>query len=206
MDSLAKTCTACDCRKCLSEFYKNRNFSDGYQYVCKACANAKTLAWKARNPGYAAKKAREWRLANPERQWQLTSEWRKANPERFKEINKRYRDSRPPRKSAPRPRNTDAARAAARAAAAKWTKANPAKKRASVSRYQALKIRAVPAWADKEAMLRVYAAAAEGGLVVDHIVPLRSKIVCGLHCEDNLQLLTPIENSSKGNRHWPDMP
>lgn len=41
---------------------------------------------------------------------------------------------------------------------------------------------------------------------VDHIVPLRSPLVCGLHCEANLTVIPPLENQSKGNRHWPDMP
>jgi hypothetical protein len=41
---------------------------------------------------------------------------------------------------------------------------------------------------------------------IDHVVPLRSKIVCGLHAETNIRVIPAFENRSKGNRHWPDMP
>lgn len=44
-------------------------------------------------------------------------------------------------------------------------------------------------------------------------MPLKNCVVCGeefkargLHCEDNLQILPALDNLSKGNRHWPDMP
>lgn len=69
-----------------------------------------------------------------------------------------------------------------------------------------------PAWADLTSIKRIYRAAREMTLkygvfyTVDHIVPLKSKVVCGLHCEANLQILTKSDNSKKFNYCWPDMP
>ena len=41
---------------------------------------------------------------------------------------------------------------------------------------------------------------------VDHIVPLTSDLVSGLHVIDNLQVITKTANLSKKNYHWPQMP
>jgi 5-methylcytosine-specific restriction endonuclease McrA len=71
---------------------------------------------------------------------------------------------------------------------------------------EARKLRATPTWANEVALQAVYAEAARTGLQVDHIVPLRSPLVCGLHWEGNLQLLTAAENARKNNHWWPHMP
>jgi hypothetical protein len=73
-------------------------------------------------------------------------------------------------------------------------------------------LQATPAWADMKKIRAVYRAAAkltkETGIPhhVDHMVPLNSKLVCGLHVENNLQVLPWIENLKKWNTTWPDMP
>lgn len=77
--------------------------------------------------------------------------------------------------------------------------------------YDARKAGATPKWADHAAILAVCIDAERltqpTGVLhhVDHIVPLKSPFVCGLHVAENLQVLTASDNSRKGNRYWPDM-
>jgi len=67
-----------------------------------------------------------------------------------------------------------------------------------------------PIWANLEKIKFIYANTPIGHHV-DHIVPLFGKhgglnIVCGLHCEENLQYLLASENQSKNCYYWPSMP
>jgi hypothetical protein len=71
---------------------------------------------------------------------------------------------------------------------------------------RALQKKATPKWTDKRLMRGIYERAVEAGLTVDHVVPLKSPLVCGLHCEDNLSPIPATDNTRKGNRWWPDMP
>jgi hypothetical protein len=88
----------------------------------------------------------------------------------------------------------------------KWAQANPAICTERVRRRDARKLHATPAWANKQAILAIYAEAArlthETGIphAVDHIYPLQHPLMCGLHCEANLQILTRSQNSAKHNK------
>lgn len=73
-------------------------------------------------------------------------------------------------------------------------------------------LRATPGWANFHKIRRIYILA---GLMtqllqqpyeVDHIVPLNHPLVCGLHTEANLQVLSGVENRDKSNTWWPDCP
>jgi len=70
---------------------------------------------------------------------------------------------------------------------------------------------ATPWWANMDRIREIYeerdAVSQRTGVQhhVDHIVPLKSKYVCGLHNEFNLQILPAADNLSKSNKVWPDM-
>ncbi len=179
-----------------------------------------------RNPGgdcpectriYQAK----WRLKNREKVNASNrlrgKKWRDKNKEQLKACTARYRAEHADElRERSRKRFEDPEKRRLRNLASdRWRRANlgkaAAKARISGSFRYGAKVRGTPKWADRGAMHCLYQLRniyRDIGVDahVDHIVPLRSEIVCGLHVEHNLQLITGIENSIKGNRTWPDMP
>ena len=86
----------------------------------------------------------------------------------------------------------------------------------AINAYNAVRSRAkkeaTPKWANKEKIQWFYREARRlteaSGMPyhVDHIVPLNSRKVCGLHNEFNLEVIPARINLQKHNRTWPDMP
>lgn len=72
--------------------------------------------------------------------------------------------------------------------------------------YYARNTKATPAWVTLWKVQFIYATARILGMSVDHIVPISHPLVCGLHVEHNLRVITVVENTAKGNLWWPDMP
>ena len=180
-----KHCTACDTSKPLSEFYKNRARKDGLTDCCKSCTKAKVKAYADAN-----------REAVREGNRAAGAKFREANRAREnKRLNDYYHANKPAR----------------RAAETKWRVANRHKHNAKEGTRRAKKLLATPKWANTKYIALFYELARleseRLGVVVhvDHIVPLKSSRVCGLHCEHNLQLLVASENLTKSNRVWPDM-
>jgi hypothetical protein len=81
----------------------------------------------------------------------------------------------------------------------KWRQANKDKTRLKSANERAVRLQRLPTWADRELIKEFYLNCPEG-YHVDHIIPLRGKLVSGLHTIDNLQYLPAKENISKGNK------
>jgi hypothetical protein len=183
-----KTCRKCSVERSLFDFAKDAKRRDGLQPYCKPCNSAyrqanksQISAYRESNRDYYTAKSKEWRKSNPELVKQRNAEQYQGN--RDGNI-RRVRD---------------------------WQQANPDKHcEIQVRRYASVRS-SQPTWADRAAISDVYKTAAEmrkSGLdvQVDHIVPLRSKLVCGLHVQSNLQIIERKLNLVKNNRLWPDMP
>lgn len=169
-----KHCCRCQISKPPSEFYKNSARKDGLQTRCKDCC-------KKDNDAY--------RSAHPER----TRAYVNACAAKFREK----------RREAARRRyyaDIEKHRARGRKTALAWQAKNPGRAAERARRWEAARIKAMPAWAEPELLELIYAEAAHRRLEVDHIIPLRGRNVCGLHVHYNLQLLSRSENARKGNR------
>jgi len=102
----------------------------------------------------------------------------------------------------------------------RWTKNNAEKYKETYTKYyhnnkpsffarsaqrRASKLKATPQWADKDRIeIKYWYAQWLSETVgipyeVDHIIPLQNKTICGLHTEDNLQVIPMTENRRKSN-------
>ena len=59
---------------------------------------------------------------------------------------------------------------------------------------------ATPKLVDKNELKYIYTLANEKNLVVDHIIPLKHKLVCGLNVPDNLRCIPMQMNATKSNK------
>lgn len=87
-----------------------------------------------------------------------------------------------------------------------WHANNPEAQAHHVGLRRSRKMQATPTWADLVAIKAIYKQAAllrkQTGIAwhVDHEIPLKHPLVCGLHNEFNLRVIPARENQSKSNK------
>ena len=142
-------------------------------------------------------------------------QWKQNNPERAKEINtqptleqkKAYaRSERGKQKSREKAarfywKDIDATRERRR----QFYLNNRDKEIQKVVRRSKRVLRATPKWANQDEIAKIYSESRrltmKTGILhhVDHIIPLRGRMVSGLHVEGNLRVIPAIENQQKYN-------
>ena len=207
-----KSCSRCKEEKSYGDFYKGRRYADGHQSYCKVCAKLATQESYWRNPDRVRARSRDWAKTNRVKCRLRAQRWINENREHVR-ARDRARYKRHRRKIIDYQKRYAAGnRAKKNIISRRWATLHPENVRAHCRTRQAMKRRSVPAWADLSKIKAIYAEARRLEMQtgerfhVDHIVPLKSPLVCGLHWELNLTILGASENIRKGNRIWPDMP
>jgi 5-methylcytosine-specific restriction endonuclease McrA len=125
-------------------------------------------------------RAREWYINNKDRATTRARNWSRSNPDKRFEIKRG------------------------------WRRRNPGIVCDLKRRRDAALLKRTPPWLTKEQLKEIRATyvlaselswLSEGGLHVDHIVPIQGKNVSGLHVPWNLQIIPARENIRKGNRY-----
>ena len=216
-DAILKACSKCRETKSLEDFYRG-----GKARYCIPCEKEYKREHYARNAEHIKAKSRAWIAANKDRKAATDKTYREANAEKIKPKRKAYQRANMDRhlERCRRYRSEQLEVHRAREAAYRqrhrelcnerirqWKKRNPEAIVFYAGKRRAAALRALPAWANLDAIASIYKAAQAAGsdYHVDHTVPLVSDYVCGLHCEANLRVVPAVENLRKNNRSWPDM-
>jgi hypothetical protein len=176
------------------------------QPTAKAKAAERMVKYRQANAENIAAKKADYRQANAEKLAAKNKAYRQANRAELAAKDAAYaKDNR--EKIAVTMAKYYAANAERFSArAAEYRKANPHILNALNAKRRAAKLQATPSWADFEDIKVIYKQCAERTRLtgiphaVDHVYPLISDDVCGLHVAANLQIITASENSRKNNR------
>jgi hypothetical protein len=192
---MMKTCNTCKTGKPLVDFYKSKSGRLGTMARCKTCVLEEMRIAYATNPEPKKRQSAAWKASHPGATYANNKKNRALYPDKRKPVERAYRQ-----------RHPDRMLARTRA----WRAKHPGIGAAYVAKYFASRLQATPPWADLDKIKAIYAEAARltkaTGIrhEVDHIHPLQSKVMCGLHVPANLQILPMSENRSKSNRSWPE--
>jgi len=164
------------CRKGLHQYTKELS-------RCPDCHKEARKRWQQNNLDKKNLANSQWSAKNKKKQAEQIKRWHEKNPDKRKEYCKRWND-----------KNVEKRK--------QWQKTNVNKIKSYSARRRALKQQAIASWANFKEIEKIYEAC-PSGFHVDHIYPINSDYMCGLHVETNLQILTAEENFKKSNRVWP---
>lgn len=180
-----KICSKCNIPKDEKMGFSFRNDTNKYHNTCKECKNNITKNWTSNNINYVKDRRKQYYLDNSEQIKDKAKNWRKINPEKAKIQDKKKYESRCP--------------VVEKFRLSQWKKRNKNKVNAWTAKYRTSKEQSVLFNLYKNDIYKFYDNCPQG-FEVDHIIPITSKIVSGLHVPWNLQYLPIKENRIKSNK------
>jgi predicted DNA binding protein len=174
-----KVCSICKEQLPLDMFHKSKSALTGLAYQCINCLKE---IYK-NNPEKVKKRSNEYKKNNPEINKVYYHNYYLKNHETVAERAKLWAVNNPEK---------------AKESRRKTQKKHQKERNARTAAYRASKKQAVPKWANLEKINEFFKNCPEG-YHVDHIYPIRSDFVCGLHVIENLRYIPELENESKSN-------
>lgn len=200
MSKLKKKCTKCNKNKSLDSFGKDNQKKDKLTSSCKKCAEDRYYTkkgttkkikkiYKNKKECTICKEIKELSLFGKSKQYKdnLNCCCKRCNNKKSRTYTKNNKDKISKAKKIYRKDNSEKINALG------------AKRRAS-------RLNATPSWSEISEITKLYTKAKEleqetgTKYHVDHVIPLQSDKVCGLHVLANLQILEASENIKKGNK------
>ncbi len=178
---------------------------------CKACHAKYVREYRAKNIERARELERQRRARRKEQHRAYAAIWYQANKDRIKESSRRRYQRIKSKPSEQRARqewrlsNAHLTRGYSRS----YRQRHRDRVAAYVQAKNAKRRQAQPAWANKFKIRVMYRTASVltrltgRKFEVDHIYPLNSPFMCGLHVETNMRVISKAENVRKSNRYWP---
>jgi len=161
---------------------------------CVQCAKDAALAWNKANPDRFKANLQRYVAAHPERMSERYRTWRINNPDKVKAKNAAWQTANW-RKFL--------------SISAEWKRRNRGHTNAKAAERRLAQALRTPPWLTEQDftdMAKFYRLADDLSRAygypwhVDHIIPLRGKLVSGLHVPANLQVIPGSDNMRKGNR------
>jgi hypothetical protein len=183
----SKTCTKCGQHKPLTEYFTDKRLKTGRVAECKQCYKSRIAV--TRTPEYKKQVQARWISSDKGRQYQ-----------------EKVRHQRKVQQTKVKYERIARLQQITETATLTWRKTH--------AKRNLTKIHATPKWVDanhKQRVIEIYAATQQLQELtaaiyhVDHIVPLVSDNVCGLHVWWNLQPLIESANVSKSNQFFPEL-
>ena len=182
-----KVCTKCKIEKPFLEFCKDKRRKHDIGSHCKKCNYVVSERCRKNNPIKYKKYSLDSYYRHIEKKRILAREYKKNNPEKIRKSLKEWRLENKERIQKYYENNKD------------WFKALNAQRRIRISKYKGNPQKIKEFYTEAIRLTELTGIEHH----VDHIVPLTSKYVCGLHYENNLQVIPFYENLAKSNKFIP---